>query len=87
MIKDYAEPRLRQIATDAAELTLLADQSVSNMGPAGLWRIASLRARSESLQAAVQHVTQRVAALGDRTDMAADLERDAAPGLLAVLAP
>lgn len=87
MITDHAEPRLRQIATDAAELALLADQSVSNMGSAGLCRIASLRARSEGLPAAVQYVTARVAALGDRTDPAADLERDAALRLLAVLAP
>ena len=87
IIAHYAEPRLRQIAIDAAELALLADQSVSSMGPAGLCRIASLRARNEGPQAAVQYVTARVAALGDRTDPAADLERDAAPRLLAVLAP
>ena len=87
MIAEDAEPRLRQIAVDAAELALLADQSVSNTGPAGLCRIASLRARGQGLQAAVQYVTQRVSALGDRTDLAADLERDAAPRLLAALAP
>ena len=87
LIAEDAEPRLRQIAVDAAELALLADQSVSNTGPAGLCRIASLRARGQGLQAAVQYVTQRVSALGDRTDLAADLERDAAPRLLAALAP
>lgn len=87
IIAEYAEPRLRQIAMDPAEMTRLADQSVSSMGPAGLCRIASLRARSEGLQAAVQYVTERLAALGSRTDPAADLERDAAPGLLASLTP
>lgn len=86
MIAEYAEPRLHQIVNDPLELARLADRSVNNMGAAGLCRIASLRARSEGPESSVKYVTERLAALGDRTDPAADLERDAAPRLLALLA-
>lgn len=87
VIAEYAEPRLRQIAMDPAEMARLAEQSVSSVGPAGLCRIASLRARSEGLQAAEQYVRDRLAALGGRADPAANLERQAAPGLVVLLTP
>jgi hypothetical protein len=80
-----AEPRLRQIANDASELTALAELSTSSMGPSGLCRIATLLARTKGTEAASEYVTQRLAALRGRTDPAADLERGLAPSVLALL--
>lgn len=85
LLADHAEPRLLQIADDPAELTRLAKDSVSSEGVPGLCRLATLLNRTEGFGAASTYVTQRLRELGDRTDHAAELEREVAPRLLAVL--
>ena len=85
LLVDQAEPRLRQIAEDASALTALAEGSTSSMGPSGLCRIATLLARTQGREAASAYVAGRLNSLGDRTDPAANLERDVAPRVLAVL--
>lgn len=85
LLADHAEPRLRHIAGDPAELTRLVMDSVSSEGRPGLCRIATLLKRAEGFQAASTYVAQRLRDLRDRTDHAAELEREVAPRLLAVL--
>jgi hypothetical protein len=85
LLVNHAEPRLRQIADDASELTALAERSTSSMGASGLCRIATLLARTKGPKAASEYVAKRLTLLGDRTDRAAGLERDVAPRVLAVL--
>ena len=68
-----------------SELEALAQGSTTSMGPSGLCRVATLLARTQGPEAASEYVAQRLTSLGDRTDPAADLERDVAPRVLAVL--
>jgi hypothetical protein len=85
LVVDHAEPRLRDIAGDPAELARLAEDSVSGVGPSGLCRVATLLCRAQDLERASGYVARRLTSLGDRTDPAAELERDVAPRLLAIL--
>jgi hypothetical protein len=84
-LAEHAEPRLLRIAGDPSELTRLAKDSVSSVGRSGLCRVATLLNRTQGLEAASTYVAQRLTELGDRTDHAAELEREVAPRLLAVL--
>lgn len=85
LLARHAEPQLGRIANDPAELRALVEHSSSSMGPRGLCRVATLVARAEGLEAASQYVAQRLSSLGDRTEPAAALEREAGPQVLAVL--
>jgi hypothetical protein len=87
LLASHAEPELRRIASDPSELLTLVEDSTSSMGPAGLCRVATMAARTRGSEAASEYVAQRLSSLSDRTDPAADLEREVAPRVLAVLTP
>lgn len=84
-LTQQAEPRLRQLGGDPEGLRTMVESSTTNMGPSGLCRVAVLAARTQGPQAASEYVAHRIASLGDRTDPAADRERDVAPRVVAAL--
>ena len=81
----HAEPRLREVALDPNELAQLAEASIGSMGSHGLCRIAALKGQTQSTAVAADYVRQRIDALADRTDAAAEAEREVAPRLLSIL--
>jgi hypothetical protein len=87
LLASHAEPQLRRIADDPSELLALVEESISSEGPSGLCRVATLAARAGGPKAASEYVAQRLSSLRDRSDPAADLEREVAPRVLAVLDP
>ena len=85
LLAAHADPQLNRIADDPSELRAFVENSTSNMGPSGLCRVATLLARTRGPEAAAEYVAQRLSSLGDRADSAADLEREVAPRVLALL--
>ncbi len=76
---EYGEPYLRRLASDRAKLLdgVWDDRHVGQ--PAGVCRVVVYRARYLDSKSALAYLDEEVAALGSRTDLAADVVRKMAP--------
>jgi hypothetical protein len=83
---EYAEPYLRGLASDRAKLldAVWGDRHVGQ--PWGVCRVVVYRARYLGGENALAYLDEEIAALGSRTDLAADAVREMAPRARAWLA-
>ena len=85
LVAEHVEPRLHQLASDTGGTHAVSRRVRGIHGTPWLCRIAALRSQCQGTVAAATYVHQRIESLGDRTDAAAEAERQVAPALLSNL--
>lgn len=78
LVPHHAEPYLRRLSSDDAELLVAVQDSAAYGQVVGACRVAVLLARHQGRDQAIAFLRERIDGLGMRTDAAAEAEREMA---------